>query len=352
MGGGRPARPVRPNRGRKRFALGLLISAGLLALLARAVNPDQLGAALATADLRVVAPAMGLYFLGLWLRAVRWRLLLPPGSGSTGSLFQALAIGFAVNNVLPARLGEVARAYLLHHWRGVPYGNTVASVVVERVLDGLALAGLLLLALRFVPAPDYLQGVGLLVGAGFAGGAVALGLIAWRADALVRLVGWLGRPLPPRYAALLVRLAAGFARGLGLVRGWRLLARLAALSLGAWLSELGLFYALMLGFPRLGTASFPLAVVSGTVANFATLLPSSPGYVGTFDSALVKVLSDTAGTGADLAAAFALVAHVTLLVPVTLLGGVFLWRANLSVRQITRGRPAPAAPRTAESVQA
>src|SRR5919201_5939255 len=113
--------------------------------------------------------AVGLYFAGVWTRSVRWGLLLPQQSVPTTTLFRTLVVGFTANNVLPVRMGELARAYLLARWRGVPYGATLASLVLERILDGLSLALLLLVSLRLLPsaAPGYLMAAGALAGAGF-----------------------------------------------------------------------------------------------------------------------------------------------------------------------------------------
>jgi uncharacterized membrane protein YbhN (UPF0104 family) len=322
------------SNGYLRLGLGFGVSTALLALLLRTVDLSRLADDLRDADLRLVAPAVALYFVGLWLRTLRWGLLLPVSGGTTGTLFRALAVGFTVNNLLPVRMGEIARAYLMARWCGVAYGNTLASVVVERVLDGLALAALLLAALFFVPAPPYLLVLGLAVGGAFCVGGLLLTLAAWRSDGIAGIGRAIARPLPPRMGALVERLASSFAHGLRLVRGWGLLAKLAGLSVLAWLCELGVFYVLMLGFSL--PASLPQALLGGAVANFATLVPSSPGYVGTFDGALVKVLADTGGLSAEGAAAYTLVVHATLFIPVTVLGLAILWRANVSFGQVTR----------------
>src|SRR5439155_12016874 len=100
---------------------------------------------------RLIVPAIGCYFIGVWLRSARWGLLLPEHTVKTSTLFRALVVGFTVNNLLPLRVGEVARTYLLNRWCRIPYGATIASLVVERVLDGLSLAMLLLLSLTLVP---------------------------------------------------------------------------------------------------------------------------------------------------------------------------------------------------------
>src|SRR5439155_15385922 len=143
---------------------------------------------------RLIVPAIGCYFAGGWLRSARWGLLLPEHSVKTSTLFRALVVGFTVNNLLPLRMGEVARAYLLARWCRISYGATIASLVVERVLDGLSLAILLLVALRLLPgAPGYLLAVGVLAAAGFLGGALVLALAAWRASAVTGLAAYVAR---------------------------------------------------------------------------------------------------------------------------------------------------------------
>src|SRR5918912_1146960 len=137
---------------RLRFFAPFAISAALLVLVINSVRgeADDLAGALGSADWRLIAPAIGLSFVGVWLRSASWGLLLPEHSVKTSTLFRALVVGFTVNNLLPLRMGEIARAYLLARWCKIPYGATVASLLVERVLDGLSLAMLLLVALPLV----------------------------------------------------------------------------------------------------------------------------------------------------------------------------------------------------------
>jgi uncharacterized protein (TIRG00374 family) len=238
-------------------------------------------------------------------------------------------------------MGEVARAYLLSRWCRIPYGATIASLVVERVLDGLSLAVLLLIALAFVPsAPGYLLAVGVIAACGFLAGAVMLAVAAWRASFLITVATFIARFLPTRVAAPLLRLAENFAHSLALVHDPLRLVRLLGLSLLAWCFELGLFYVLLISFGL--AASYPLALLVGSSANFATLVPSSPGYVGTFDGALIGVLQSVAGVATGAAAAYDVVVHATLFLPVVVVGTLVLWRSHVSIEQITHApRPAP-----------
>src|SRR5437588_6010548 len=318
------------------FLAPFAISVVLLVLVINAVRgeADELTAALGAADWRLIAPAIGLYFVGVWLRSARWRLLLPGHSIKTSTLFRALVVGFTVNNLLPLRMGEIARAYLLSRWCRIPYGATIASLVVERVLDGLSLAVLLLIALALLPsAPGYLLAVGVIAAGGFLAGAIALAAAAWRASLLIGIAGFVARFLPPRLGIVINRLAESFAQSLSLVHDPVRLVRLMALSLLAWCFELGLFFVLLPAFKL--PASYPLALLVGSAANFATLVPSSPGYVGTFDGVLINVLRDVAGVAAGQAAAYDVVVHAALFLPVVVVGTLVLWRSHVTVDQFT-----------------
>jgi uncharacterized protein (TIRG00374 family) len=291
-----------------------------------AIDLQALGSAMRIFDVRLVPPAVALYFVGVWLRSVRWRYLLP-APPSTHQLFRVSIIGFAVNNLVPVRIGDVARAYLLAHWCEVPYGTTVASLVVERILDGLTLALLLLGIVLFMPAPGYVVGLGAIATLVFGALAVVTVVAAIRPRVLTRIAALGARVAPPRAGRLLTRAAHTFGEGLGPLSTWRAWPSLIVLSFAAWAGQFGLFYVLMLTFPL--PASPGLALLGGTVANFATLIPSSPGFVGTFDAALARVLVDTSNTTFSTATAYALIVHSVLFLPVILAGGVIMWRTRV-----------------------
>jgi uncharacterized protein (TIRG00374 family) len=326
-----------------RLVLPFALSAVLLFLLINTVRgeADQLTSALRSVNVLLILPAIALYFIGVLTRSARWGLLLPEHSIKTSTLFATLVVGFTVNNLLPLRMGEVARAYLLARWCQVAYGATVASLVVERVLDGLSLAVLLLLALWLLPSPPpYLWAVGGFAAGGFLAGAIVLALAAWRSSALSALADFFARWLPRRVRGGVTGSATSFARSLALVHSPGRLVGLLVLSLVAWGFELGLFFVLMFSVGVLG--SYPQALLVGAAANFATLLPSSPGYAGTFDAALTKVAQDGLGISAGLAGAYDIVVHACLFLPVVLVGTLVLWRSRVTFGQISNARKPPA----------
>jgi glycosyltransferase 2 family protein len=331
------------NAANVRLLLPFVFSAILILLLINALRgeADQLAAALRSANWPLLAPAIGLYFVGVWLRSIRWGLLLPEYALKTATLFRALVVGFTVNNLLPLRMGEVARAYLLARWGRVSYSSTIASLLVERVLDGLALALLLLLALALLPsAPSYLWAVGALAACGFLAGAAVLALAAWRASALTALVGFVTRWLPPRLRVRVTDAATSFARSLALVHDPLRLIRLLGLSLIAWCAELGVYWILMFAVQGIA-ATYMHALLVGSAANFATLLPSAPGYAGTFDGVLTRVAQDALSIDAGTAGAYLIIVRATLFLPVVLVGTLVLWRSHVSFGQLTQA-PKPA----------
>jgi glycosyltransferase 2 family protein len=326
------------NRRTLRFVIPFAVSAAMLCLLAYGMRDkaSELPQAIAGADWWLIAPAIGLYFVAVWVRSARWGVLLPEHSVRISVLFRALVLGFTVNNLLPLRVGDPARAYLLARWCGIPYGTTIASLIVERVLDGLSLAFLLLVALTLVPsAPTYLVAGGVFAAALFLFAATLLALAAWRASAITAVAGFVASLLPARYGKIIEQLAINFSRSLALVHSPARLVRLIGLSLGAWCIELGVFFVLLVAF-RL-SESYPLALLVGSAANFATIVPSSPGYAGTFDLALSTVLQSVAGVDSVKATAYDLVVHYAVLyIPVVVLGTLVLWRSHMTFTQITQ----------------
>jgi uncharacterized protein (TIRG00374 family) len=315
------------------IAVGLVTSLGLLALLARAIDASRVMVALSLIDVRTIPVAVAIYLVAMGIRSLVWKRLLGPQT-TAAVLFQITVVGFAISYLLPLRLGEVARVYLLRRWSGVDYGVGLASVVAERIIDGVAVVGILLVALTIVPAPDYVTTVAHIAGALFGCLAGVLLLASWRQDLVIEFGGRLSRRLPPTAGSALDRLCAEFVRGIGPLRNWRQLPGTLALSIAGWLCQFAMFYVLIAAVAP--QASFPIAVVTGAVANFATLLPSAPGFVGTFDAALVELIAGLAGSSLESAAACTLLIHTVLVIPIVTLAAVILWRADLSIAHVIR----------------
>ena len=176
--------------------------------------------------------------------------------------------------------------------------------------------------------------LGAVLGVGFAFAFGVLIVAATQPDRANQLVRLATRFIPIQRTRI-ERLGENFIGALQPLRDWRQMAVLLILVTIGWLCQFMVFYVLMLAFSISG--AFPMAMLGGSVANFATLLPSAPGFVGTFDAALIKMFVEIQNTNLNTAAAYALVVHAVLVIPVVVLGAIVLWRADLSLHQVLGG---------------
>lgn len=318
-----------------RLILGLAISALFLFWLGRQVGDvAAIGFALREANYLYLLPALAIYFFGVWIRAARWHYLLKPlKSIPPNRLFPVVVIGYMANDVLPARLGEFVRAYVLGNRERLPAAAILGTIVVERTLDGIAMLIFVIAATLFIPLDPQLQRVFQIAAAVFIGSIALFVVLASSRQLALAVVGTLTRPLPERPRALVTSLADRFLAGFHSLRSIRLTLAGLGLSLAAWLAEAGMY--LIIGTYVFGLSLPPSAYVLTTAfANLFAMVPSAPGYIGPFDAGALGSLGLFGLTGSGLAAAYVFVLHLALLIPVSLLGFAYLWRYGLSLRSL------------------
>jgi uncharacterized protein (TIRG00374 family) len=305
---------MRYRGGLGRAALGILISAVALFLVARSVDIPAAWEAMRSARLQWLVLLVGFICLDLATRALRWKILLAPvGRVRYPDSLGALLVGYLANNVLPARLGEFVRSHDLGERTGLSKSTILGTIVVERVVDTLivvviAALAIFVLSVRGIVASAVM--VGLAVTALLVVGIVA-GLVAHRLPGADRASAFLNRW--PRVHAVLVRLRAGLA----ITRDLRVMATALALTAVSWTcSVLGFAVAAQsVGVqPTMGQAALLAAGV-----NLATAVPAAPGYVGTFELAAVTIAASV-GIDRESALAFAVIVHAMSLL-ITSVGG-------------------------------
>jgi uncharacterized protein (TIRG00374 family) len=306
------------------------VSAGLLAYAFSSVDLREVGTRLLHTHWGWLAVAAGLNLLAVWVRARRWRYLFPPAAAPE-RLFPAVMIGFMGNNVLPLRAGEVMRVYVVHR-RGQPFWTTLATVVVERVLDALAI-GLMLAALLLVlPVRSELRWSALLFMSVDLAAMAVLAVAAAAPDAGPRLARALLGRWPRLRAAALGALDTVNA-GLGGVRARQHLLPLVAWSAGIWVVlALGVWAAFLAADLRLPwTAAWTVLAFLG----LGVSLPSSPGFVGVVQVATVLALELFAVPRTE-ALSFSLLLHAAQYVPVTAWGLLLLAVEHVSLGEAAR----------------
>ena len=308
--------------------LGVLISAAFLYLGLRGLGLGQVWETVRRARYGWLIPAILVYFVAVLGRTWRWYYLLRPIKAiSLRHLFPVLVIGYMGNNVYPARAGELIRAYVLRQREDISISASLATIIVERIFDGVVMLLFVFVSLPFAPMPDWLQRVLIIGGVIFIGALSAFIVIALSEERAKRIYGWLiEHLLPARIQDPVLRFADRFMEGLYALRSGRDLAMIFLVSPLIWLAETVVYWLVMQGFD-FSVPFYVLMLMSGVV-NLATTIPSSPGYVGTFDALGIKVLEgfDVDGT---LAAGYTLLLHATLWLPITLVGAYFMWRESI-----------------------
>ncbi len=321
---------------RWQFWVGVLISLLFLYLALRGLRLNELGEAMAGANYWWLLPGIAVYFVGVWARAWRWRhLLLPLKSISTARLFPITTIGYFGNNILPARAGELLRAVVLKRQEDVPISASLATIIVERVFDGV-----IMLAFVFINLPELAR---LTSSSGFVGdirtlaiigtgaflGALAVFLLAamFPSKSLALFEKLNNRFVPQRFRVRLLALAERFLGGLAALRSPRQILMIFLTSVVIWLLETAKYWLVMHAFP-FQVSFFALMLMNGIV-NLATTIPSAPGYVGTFDAPGIAVLQAYEVSKA-VAAAYTLVLHAALWLPITLVGAYFMLRTGIN----------------------
>ena len=271
--------------------------------------------------------------LGLWVRAWRWRYFYPPALNPPG-LLPAMMIGYMVNNVLPLRAGEFVRVYVVaRRWRG-RFWTVAATLIVERVLDSLCIVLILGVLIFLVDVPRQVEIAAMIILAIDIVGISVLVAIATAPERCRRvLLKLTGRWPSIRERAL--RILETFLHGLDGVRTARHLPALFLTTILVWIMPAAAAWA------GLRAAGLHLPLLAGWVVvafvGIGISIPSAPGYVGVFHFAAVKAV-ELFGVPETIGLGFAIVFHVSQVIPVTLAGWIYLVREQLSLTEARTGR--------------
>ncbi len=338
--------------GDPRVWLGLAITLAFLWLALRDVSFREVMRAIARADWGVLlAFSIPPYLLAVYSRALRWRHLTNPLQAiGTGPLYRAVAVGFMANNLFPLRMGEVVRAWYLARETGASTAALFGTVILERVIDTVAVIALVLGGLAVLGAD---RG-GLMARAALAllpvavAPIAALALLRAAPERTLRLVGVLLRPFPARVGELADHHLRRFAEGLGALRGGAHLFWIAFHSVVIWLlwsplPFVGGFLALELQFESAGqlllAAWLTLAAIGVAVA-----LPSAPGFFGPYQLAC-RLALEPFGVDDATAVALGILFNVVFWVTLTALGLAVLRGRRTSLGELEdAGERPPGAP--------
>jgi uncharacterized protein (TIRG00374 family) len=318
-----------------------LMTVVFVILVFKNVEWGKIVAALRTANYLYLAPAVLMTLTGYLVRTLRWQIILAPTKRiSFSSAFAVLMVGFTANNLLPARIGELVRAYALGRKEHLSKSLSLATIVVERVFDGVTIMGFLAALSLVYSLPSW--GQVLARGGALVFGTAMIGIILllFQETLTLRLLDAILRPFPARLGRAVQRIARFFIEGLHALRSGRSLAMIILLSILVWSLEASAYLMLVMGFhlPIEGVNRAYAAIFLLTVVNLGNIVPAAPGYAGSFEFFAIQALTTfSSGVTAEMALALAAVAHAYQYVMVTGLGLFFLWRMGLSLRTLQQG---------------
>jgi uncharacterized protein (TIRG00374 family) len=330
-------------RGQLRNIGGFAISIACIAFMFWKIDFHQVGTAIANFKWSYLLAGLCALAVGYAMRILRWSVMLRAAGASVS--FANCAAPFlgsiALNNVLPARLGDVVRALVFPAALGITKTASTGSLVLERLIDLATILGFLAAALVLYPAVKVPETIKVSMSILVVLTIVGLITVLILRGSLSRLFLHISERNFGKHTALvkrgllaLVQLLASFTA----MSRVSILGIVAVLSILAWIGEAGLYWALLAGFGI--TAGLTSAVLVMTITTLATLVPSSPGYIGPFHLAAFAAVS-LLGSAPDAAASFAVLAHAGIWLPTTLAGAIaILLKPGLfgGMRQL-RARP-------------
>jgi uncharacterized protein (TIRG00374 family) len=325
--------------------MGVVISVLFLFLALRGLHLPQVWQSIQGADFIWLLPAVLVYFVDVLFRSLRWQILLHPAIRlDLGKVFPVIAIGYLGNNIFPARAGELLRAVLLKRRYQVPISTSLATIVVERIFDGVVMLGFIFFNLAALS--------GLSAASGFIGSIRSLAL--WGAIAFLGalIIFTLAAIFPIHFEKIFIKITSTilprkwrepaadiihrFMGGLESLRSPREAVLVLVTSIAIWLLETLTYWFVMQAFP-FAVSLFALMLMNGIV-NLSTTLPSAPGYIGVFDAPGIALLS-AFGIPPETAAGYTLLLHATLWLPITLVGAYFFTREGLDwSRELEKAR--------------
>jgi uncharacterized protein (TIRG00374 family) len=327
-----------------RTALVTLLAIALFAWFLRNSNPADILRHVRSARIDYLVLAFVFVAIPYWLRAIRWQCLLAPiGKTSFRNVFRAMVLGFAALALLPGRVGDVLRPYLIARQEGLPLPATMATVVMERVLDLVAVLSLLAIFVINTDeasfAPGLLQPIKVSAMIA-AGAAVALLIMMWvlatHPERIGGLVRTLHRVMPHRIADRLGDLASTFSAGFAAARRPRDLGMAVLWSFPIWIAfsaeTWAVSKALSVDLPWSASFLLQAMLVIGVAV-------PTPGGVGSFHAMYQFGATTFFGADPQAAVAAAIVLHAMSFVPISIAGLLIMANEGLSfgrLRQLSQ----------------
>lgn len=313
------------------FLAGILISVVFLFLVLRRVNLHEVLDAIKNARYIYVVYAILLTVAGLINRSLRWRYLLNQSKEvSTYNLFAATCVGLMSNNILPFRLGDFVQAYFLGRKEKIGKTFIFSTVMLERLFDLITLLAFFGLASLLVTVSGQVKGIKFMVWAVFIGIIAVVLFLKYgkkTEEFFTRLVGYFSPQLAPKVAGWIDSFISGFQ----VVQKGRALIKIVSLSMLGWVINISVLWAVLAAFHI--NESFPVVTFVITIILISVMIPSSPGFIGTWEYFGVLALG-LFNIDKNRALSSVLIHHLSQYFTISLLGLFFLAKEGISIKEV------------------
>lgn len=318
-----------------KFWIGILISAIFVYWTFKGVDLKKFLGILAGINYLYLPLLLLLLFVAFYVRALRWRYLLGKEIKiKTHSLFSYIMIGFMANNILPARIGEFVRAYIIGKKENISKSFAFSTIVVERIFDGIVILLLFIPTIFFYPLPQWLKKTGLVVGLFYPLVLVFLIILKVHKEWVLRLVDLILKPISPALLLKVKGILSSFIEGLGVLYKVDHLLVIIFYSFIVWTATPLMFYVGFLCF-NIPLHFYACFFVFGMVF-LGVMIPASPGFIGTFHWFCLQAFLLLGLKDENLAASYAFFMHMINYLPVTSVGLLYLIKENISLSELEK----------------
>ncbi len=320
------------------FWIGIAVSLIFIGLFARSTDFGEVRSAFEDANYAVALASLPVYFLGLWIRTIRWQYLLRRVKKVPAiRLYPVVIIGLMANNLIPARAGELARAYVLGERERISKTTTLGTIAVDRLFDGVTLIPMMLIVAAFAGG-DVTFPVGLGQSLSFAGLGIVMAVLFGAALAVLfflalsqngqqMLQTLLHRIAPAKIEPKIDYLLNSFFDGLHALKSPSDLAVASVMSLMSWTLEATMYYIVAIAFGI--HEPFYVFLLLTAAANLAIAIVASQGGIGPFELVVSKTVV-AFGAAGELGSAYAIGLHALLLFPIIAIGLYLMWSMKLT----------------------
>lgn len=316
------------------FYLGVVVSLLFVVLILRNIDFKELKESFSKIKCIYLFPALAVYAFGFCLRILRWKCLFRhERSVKTNSVFSALMIGFMVNHIFPARIGEVVRAYVLSKKEGLSKTLSFGTVVMGRLFDIMTLLIFLSVIFLIFPLPPLFKNINYIGAAGFISVLIFIIFLIYNKNKAFNFMNRCLFFLPAAIAGKLLRGVEELIGGFDVIKNKRNLLLVLLCSVCIWLVEAGVCFILTKSFGI--SVPFYGVILVIILTSLRVLIPASPGHIGTFEGFCIVGLLFF-GVNKEAGLGFSIVYHAFISIPVILIGFGLLLKENFSWAEVTR----------------